>query len=957
MSAGQTINQFQLQQPLGQGGMGVVYQALDIQLQRPVALKLMHAEVAQSEEFRRRFLQEARSVAVLDHPGIIRIFSSDVDPHGRHFLAMEFIQGGSLRDCLNWLAGQRKYLDLAEAFVLAQQVAIALDYANRHGIVHRDIKPDNVLLKPADAIAAGPRFVGLLTDFGLAKLLDEQSLVKTQVNKPLGTLAYMAPEQLQGNVDHRSDLYALGVMLYELVTGRLPFMPQSIAQAIQMHGQQPPQPPSQVRPGLSPAVDRLILRALEKPPQNRYQSGQEFSQAIQQLFASGPLIAPQSLPAGMTASISDYLASRLGASYQPAQQSPAGVAPSVQVPRPAAMLGSNPSEDTLIIQRDGQPPKAVPVSKPIMLVGRDEKLDIPLNGDKVSRTHARIERRQDGKYYVTDLGSSNGTFLGTARLVKDVPEPWPDGQTLTIGEFKFGLQKVLVQPTAAPQQADPTKTQVAEPKTKRPQHSIIFDEPITAYGDAPPPPTSNQPQPGGYQQPAQQQQRAQQGEHKVLVSVIPTVIEVDPGNFVGAQAHISNTGSLVTHCLLTVEGIPTTWVREPDTHLALLPKDEGDMSIIFQPPREPATKAGGYPIQVKALDKDAMEKQGVRKVIGQQSAQLVVKRYHTFTTDLTPKLIRKSGLVQVTVANDGNFPNEYTLAGRDREQGLLFFPPEETFTLPPGTHKTFEFEVRPRRRLLIGQTTRYQFEMHAIPKVADLSQPQMQAGELVSPPVIPAWLLPLLMFLCVALILAILFLWPKGKDDPTIAATTETPTLQPTIQDARPADLLTATFISYATIQYYEQVTAEARASSDDDDDGLTYAQELAIGTDPNNPDTDDDGLLDGEENELATDPFNPDTDDDGLLDGEEVHEYETDPTNPDSDDDDLTDQFEVNFQTSQCRNDLDPNEPDTDGDGLDDNIEIIENLDPGCRDTDRDGINDGSDPSPRGDAPPPPPG
>lgn len=181
---------------------------------------------------------------------------------------------------------------------------------------------------------------------------------------------------------------------------------------------------------------------------------------------------------------------------------------------------------------------------------------------------------------------------------------------------------------------------------------------------------------------------------------------------------------------------------------------------------------------------------------------------------------------------------------------------------------------------------------------------------------------------------------------------TETPTATATATDGRPGELLTATAISHATLQYYDLVTAEARSISDNDVDGLSYAEELTLGTDPDKSDTDGDGLVDGEEIEFATDALNVDTDDDGLPDGVEVTEFGTDPLQPDSDNDDLTDQFELNFGTSQCRNALDPNDADTDGDNLNDNIEIIEGLDPGCRDTDRDGINDGSDPQPRGDAP-----
>lgn len=942
MSANQKIAQYELRRRIGEGGMGVVYEALDVQLQRPAALKLMHDEVANNEEFRGRFLQEARSVAALEHPNIIRIYSSAVDPQGRYYLVMEYMHGGSLRDCLTWLASQRKYLDLSEALVLAQQVAVALDYANRHQIVHRDIKPDNVLLKPAP-ITGGPRFLALLTDFGLAKLIDAQSLVKTQVNKPLGTLAYMAPEQFRGQVDHRSDLYALGVMLYELVVGQLPFTPQTLPQALQMHTQQQAAPPSSIRQGLLPQVDGLILRALEKSQDRRYQSGQEFAQAIQNALAGGPLLAPQAQQSAYIASIEHYLATRIpNGQAAPIQVNPVADSSPAPVTQPRGVAAQVPvtTNDTIIISRDGFAPRSVTVTKSTLMIGRDPNHEVALAGDKVSRNHARIDYRPDGSYTITDLGSSNGTYINTAKLIKDVPEHWPLDLSVGVGEYRLSLQRTAAQAAASNPSADPKKTQVSAPPPpagrKQAMRSVVFDLNSPSGYD------ENVGSPRKYQtesatDPQQQLQQITQG---VVVNLSPTVIEVEPGLHADSQVQIYNGSKIVKHCRIVVVGVYPEWVTEPRSTLNLLPDDKGELPIIFHPPRDSASKAGKHPIQIQVVDEE-------KRVIGQGDALLVVRPYHNFSTDMTPKLIRRSGLLQVTVSNEGNDFTSYTLAGRDREHGLLFFPPEENFTLPPGSHKTFEFEVRPARRMLIGQTVRFQFEM---PTIAKGGETRIQNGELVSPPLIPVWLLPLLMFLCVGLILLLLLLWQNRKEDEgdsLVNVPTETATAAATFDISTPRSLLTATAVTYfSTVTVGETATADALMNSDLDNDGLTYAEELAFNTDPNNPDTDNDGLSDGEEKELGTDPNKADTDGDGLKDGEEVKEHRTDPKNKDTDNDGLTDFEEITLRRQGIL--VDPNKDDTDGDGIKDGIEVNElNTRPDKFDTDGDGANDGIDTAP----------
>jgi len=261
---GETLGKYRIVEHLGHGGMAEVYKAYQESLDRYVAIKILHPFLAQEEGFLARFRREAKAVAALRHSNIIQVFDFDYDSERDiYYMVMEYIDGPSLKVRLRELAQRGERLPLAEIVHIAAAVADALDYAHRRGMVHRDVKPANVMFTGEGQV--------ILTDFGIAKMVNVTGL--TASGAMVGTPAYMAPEQGMGEAgDERSDIYSLGVMLYEMATGVLPFEADTPMGVVLKHINEPLPPPRSVRPDLPVALERVIIRALAKDPNQRYQT-------------------------------------------------------------------------------------------------------------------------------------------------------------------------------------------------------------------------------------------------------------------------------------------------------------------------------------------------------------------------------------------------------------------------------------------------------------------------------------------------------------------------------------------------------------------------------------------------------------------------------------------------------------------------------------------------------------
>jgi serine/threonine-protein kinase len=354
---GRTLGRYEILTPLGAGGMAVVYRARQTDLERIVALKILPPELSLDRSYTARFLQEARSAAALEHPHIVPIYDVGAT-EGLHYIAMKYIAGQTVRD----LAQERGALPVREAARLLEQVAAALDYAHSQGIIHRDIKPSNMMVERNGWL--------YLTDFGLARG-GAAGAGLTQAGTVMGTPEYMSPEQAQGlaTIGPATDIYALGVVLYELLTGKMPFEAETPMGMLVARLQRAPTPPRDYRSDLAPAVEDVVMRALARRPESRPGSATELVAELKRAagIGSSSTLAPDRPPspaAGLPA-VPHY-----GAPTLDAQRPLATPPPVLRTPPPPPMqqltLPSTPPPSTPIGSTQTREQRPAPQSRRVL---------------------------------------------------------------------------------------------------------------------------------------------------------------------------------------------------------------------------------------------------------------------------------------------------------------------------------------------------------------------------------------------------------------------------------------------------------------------------------------------------------------------------------------------------------------------------------------------------------------
>ena len=340
-------DRYQLQEPIGRGGMATIYRGYDKRMERVVAIKVLRDIYSTDPKFVTRFQREAKAASALQHPNIVQVYDYG-QTDGNYFIVMELIDGTDLRHYLR----SRKILDNERAIIIAHDVALGLGAAHRRGIVHRDVKPQNVLVGRDGSIK--------LTDFGIASVYKDINAERlTTTGMTLGTVQYYAPEQAQGEiVSPAADVYALGIVMYEMLTGRTPFDGDSPVAVAMQHIQDPPVPPSQYNPNIPPALEEIILRCLEKVPEMRFRDGSQLARALEMLGDADTSETVPFTPGSMPVPPSTTPVNQIPARPNASGRGP--IPPRVPVSSPNNMLPNSMSPDVMNGNGMGMYPPAQP---------------------------------------------------------------------------------------------------------------------------------------------------------------------------------------------------------------------------------------------------------------------------------------------------------------------------------------------------------------------------------------------------------------------------------------------------------------------------------------------------------------------------------------------------------------------------------------------------------------------
>ncbi|MDX2136643.1 MAG: protein kinase [Chloroflexota bacterium] len=912
MEIGQQIGSYHIDALLDQGGMGEVYKASVTKTGEAVAIKVIRPDLAKQERFRKLFQREADAASRLRHAHIVQV--REVLEQGQElYLVMDYIDGTNLRRYLRDAVRRRVALPIADVLMIGKRIAEALYHAHQQNILHRDVKPENVLLR-GRLDAPLSELTPILSDFGLAKILsdDAQSLVTQQF---VGTYVYMSPEKFNTKLgptppDHRADIFALGVVLYEcLANGDLPYQPEprTLQEAFQVYTQPnvAPVPLSSVVPGLPSVVNQLVMKCIMPNAAQRFQSAHELVAAIdgvrKQLKQLAPPAAPPAVRAQPPASPlkPDTMPEQpsppaplpegegrmpsspplVGAQYiaplppppRPAPAAPPPASPPPSIPRNTRAAQSDisgsirPSQalyDTLIVYEQNRQPRRVPIDRDVMTMGRGTENAVILNDSEASRVHAELSRNPKGGYLIKDNGSLNGTWLNDQRLQSQQAVPWLPGHKLRVGFTIVELEMVGVIPVS-----NTASTKVEKGTTR--QYPLPEYQPTVGASAA---------LPAG----------------NLRATMTPDRMRVDVGGRAQIQIEISNERTSVEQLHLNLVDLPLPWYTLSQTHLRMMPGEKQVVTLSIHPPRASTSTAGAYTFTLRIMIPNTGENIRLK-------GHIDVAPYYSFTTTLQPTTLRWQDSTTLTIANTGNAADTYTLECRDDEQVLRFIREQDMVTVAPGKRVNVPLKVTPFVRPLFGMPQTHVFEI-TVTSEQEALPPQKAIGKRISGALLPgcaiAALLTFGLSICAAIIGAVVLF--NNNSNTNATATAVQATNMAGALGTQGAVTQTAVFVigGQTATQAVLTVTAQAiqitqtLGSTDSDGDGLSNTEEAGLGTNPNNPDSDGDGLSDRDERTYSTDPLSGDTDKDGLGDRQEV-EGGTNPNNPDTDGDGVPDNLD----------------------------------------------------------------
>lgn len=395
---GNQIANYVLESQLWEMCLGNVFHARHQATGDAATILLLHPEINHQIPIKRQFLNTVEEIEVLEHPSIITFHEAD-EKNGRFFAIMPTFEGINLGTKIQTWMQNAQTIQLEEALLLMAQVAEALAHAHKKNIIHNALNPWSILIKRQPQ-AAGFPLRALICDFGIGKL--QHSLLEIDQARLKRTLPYFSPEQtLAQTTDHRTDLFTVGVILYQLLTAQFPFNVETAADAILLHLNESPPSPRAVQKDIPEIVEQIVLKAINKKPEHRYQSGLTFAAALRN--------AALQLANQPTKMLRDTVVS-------------------LRAQLPAAEI------DRLFIFGQDETARIFPLDKRVLIIGRSRTSDIRLPAEGISRHHVRLEQSEKG-WNLIDLNSTNGSEINGEKIAPDVPHHWPKNQALHIGPY------------------------------------------------------------------------------------------------------------------------------------------------------------------------------------------------------------------------------------------------------------------------------------------------------------------------------------------------------------------------------------------------------------------------------------------------------------------------------------------------------------------------------------------
>ena len=706
-NVGQRIGRFRIEGLITRGNTGTVYKAVDTSSQEPVALRVFPAQAMGYPSTKQKVLAHAQLLSTLRHPNIARIEGYG-EAEGLVYVATELAPDGPLVSSALTAPGRpMQSHSLWHRLDLVRQVADGLHCAHQKNVVHGDLNPKTLLLKQT----APDLFLAKIVDFGFGGILEHSSAGATELT---GNPAYMAPEQWQvSNTDPRTDVYALGVILYQMAVGTLPFPASARASAMYNHLYVAPQRPCQARPDLPSELEVVILRCLAKSPSDRFPSAADLSLAVQSVIAHKEKSAE---PADFAEPLSVGALAIQPATLPPVTL-PAQAAGPMLVPRPEVAVGTpfvaagvRPHKEITgvpcfyVVDQRGAVLRRGYVQSSGATIGTAADNLVVLESPDISSHHARID--WDGhRVTLTDLGSRTSTFLDEHRLLPQVAQEWPTNQQARVGPYLLILE-----------QANPDV-----------ENKDVLD---------------------------------------VIVERAFKTMTLVPGKASECRVTVANHRTTVDHVSLSVEGIPSEWVQGTGYEIALNPYDKHEVLLSIHVPKASSSTAGEYSVTIRANSVANPDDPGEVKV------KWTVAPFDSSSLGVVPAKIRsrKRAGFGVTVHNTGNRPATYTLSAVDDDHELSFaFRTEDQgqevrpkIELKPGAKASVRLGTEATKTHWLGKSRPHVFRIHSTP--VDQGDSQAHDATLIQAPLIPTWaLLALPILLAVVLLVLPRFAKPKFR--------------------------------------------------------------------------------------------------------------------------------------------------------------------------------------------------